>query len=1321
MPGLTSAELPGQDSASGRTFGRYQLQELVSVGEMGVVYRAWDPWLECIVAIKLVSEDKFPDEAARQQLLTEARIASSLTYPDDHSAICKIRTVEEHAGKAGIIMEWVDGQVLTRIIPAGVGLPLAHVIGYGMQIADAVAHAHSRGVIHRDLKSGNVMVAADGHIKLMDFGLSRIQSRIEVSDQLETAEFESSSSEAMVGTPPYWAPEVLRRQAIDARTDIWSFGVLLYEIAAGSMPFTGGTVFELGSAILKDAPAQLPPHVPEDLARVIDRCLQKNAAQRYQKITDVRAELEAIEYSSSLQPRRTPERQRLVTLPSVAVLPLENHSADAQQEYFADGLTEALITSLTKLGTLRVISRTSVMPYKRTTKTLRQIARELSVEAVLEGSVLRDGERVRINAELIDARTEQLLWAESYERNLQDILALQSEVASAVATEIRRKLSPIDRSPLDAAPARENVATLTHLDGTNGSAGREKALTQVNPEAYDLYLQGRYLWNNEIVDQDFKAAEYYKRAIEIDPNSALAYSGLAHSFTRMMVGEYSLVAPADIAPKAKENALKAIELDETLAEAHVALAMVNFRFEHNWEAAEKEFLRAIELKDGDSVAHYTYSIYLMVSSRFDEALREVKIAQNLNPLSPAIDMSLGLLLYLSGQYQEATVQIGATIARFPTFPLARLVRGLICMHDGKVDDAGAEIKAAMDSAGPIPLWQGFLGQTYGLAGRRTDALNILHDLRQASLPKRRPYVPPVALALVEASLGEVDQAFSALDRAVKERDGLLIYLKVGAVFDSLRSDKRFSKLLTQVGLQEEPQVDVRHPEGPVPSPPIPVPPLPSPRRRWSNGRILRAVAAAAGAIVIVLAIRDYLYPPRAPKVMLAVEGVRNLSGDPLAQRLGNGLKENLFTSLSQLAPGKVGLTELTPAEAELSLAQKCQQAQARYVLVSGVEREGDNVVVTDRLLSCEDHTVVVGGRYEANLTADSFIGTEIRIANEIVQQVLAGLPKDSQPQHRVDSRAYEAYLKGRYLWAQRTTQSLTQAMTFFQKAIEYDAKYAPSYAGLADCYALLGSAPNTNLSPSEAFPKAEANARKALDLDPGLAEAHVSMGYSQLVYERNYASSRNEFQTALNLRPNYATAHQYYAYYLTSMRNVNEAIQERQRAVELEPASPLLNVALGEAYYQAHQFDQSLAYSREALSLDPHFAVAVIRVGLSFEQKRMYPDARHAFQSILQFAPNDPALLALVGHNYAVSGRTASALQIVAQLKRMKKFSYVSSLYIALVYTGLDNKDEAFAWLDKAYKEHCEYLVYLATEPLADPLRGDPRFDILLRNLGLTN
>jgi len=314
--------LAGEESLSGRTFGRYQLQELVSVTEMGMVYRAWDPWLECAVAIKLVSEDQFPDQSARQQLLAEAQIALKL---QDHPGICKIRTVEESDGKAAIIMDWVDGQVLTRLIPAQVGLPLPHVIGYGIEVAAAVAHAHERGVVHRDLKSGNVMVTPDGHIKLLDFGLSRIHRRAEVSNETETAEF-ASSTETIAGTPPYCAPEVLRREAIDARSDIWSFGVLLYEMASGRMPFTGSTIFELGSAILKDSPPRLPSNIPEELEDVITRCLQKDASLRYQEFNEVREALEGVEYSNTGHSRRSLQHQEPTNAPSVAVLPLENHA-----------------------------------------------------------------------------------------------------------------------------------------------------------------------------------------------------------------------------------------------------------------------------------------------------------------------------------------------------------------------------------------------------------------------------------------------------------------------------------------------------------------------------------------------------------------------------------------------------------------------------------------------------------------------------------------------------------------------------------------------------------------------------------------------------------------------------------------------------------------------------------------------------------------------------------------------------------------------------------------------------------------------------------
>src|SRR6266852_9993894 len=543
-----SAGLSSSAPEAVRTFGRYQLRELVAVSGMGVVYRAWDPTLECVVAIKLVSEETIPDESARRQLYTEARIASSLNHPN----ICRIKDVVEESGQAGIVMEFVEGQVLTSVIPANIGLGFDFVVGYGIEIADAVSHAHEHDVIHRDLKSGNVMVNRDGRIKLLDFGLSKIQRRTEVPSSLQAADTKDSS-DAIVGTPPYWAPEVLKHYPSDTRCDIWSFGVLLYEMASGQMPFKGATMIELGSAILHDALSPLPEAVPESLAKIIYHCLRKQMSQRYQHASEIRAALEAIEQSSDrrFQQRPGSVRQQPPAIRSVAVLPLENLSGAPEQEYLADGLTESLITALAKIGGLRVISRTSIMQYKHVRKTLPQIARELSVDAIVEGSVRRDGDRVRITAELIEGRTDQHLWTESYDRDLRDILSLQSQVAAAIAMDIRAKLSP-SNEPLPGSALDPSL--LETRDPTSDSI---KPSTSVNPRAYDLYLRGRYFWNNRATDEDFrKAIEYYKRAIEIDPQSALPYAGLAHCLFLMGAGEYGFRAPSEVMPKAKEAALK---------------------------------------------------------------------------------------------------------------------------------------------------------------------------------------------------------------------------------------------------------------------------------------------------------------------------------------------------------------------------------------------------------------------------------------------------------------------------------------------------------------------------------------------------------------------------------------------------------------------------------------------------------------------------------------------------------------------------------------------------------------------------------------------
>jgi tetratricopeptide (TPR) repeat protein len=460
------------------------------------------------------------------------------------------------------------------------------------------------------------------------------------------------------------------------------------------------------------------------------------------------------------------------------------------------------------------------------------------------------------------------------------------------------------------------------------------------------------------------------------------------------------------------------------------------------------------------------------------------------------------------------------------------------------------------------------------------------------------------------------------------------------------------------------------------------------------------------------AISTRIWPPRQ---ILALQPFKTLGGDPDARRLGEIVREEIFTRMSELHPQKLGVVELTTADSELSSEQVCASRKPTLILAGAIRRDGDQMAITDQLVSCKDQTGMEGDRHALNPDGSGMAP----IVDDIVQKVLAALPTDAQPAHQVNPKAYEAYLQGRFEWNLRTTSGLNSAISYFQQAIGYDASYAPSYAGLADCYALLGTAPYTALRPSEAFPKAEMNAQKALALDPDLAEAHVSMGYAALVYDRNYPEAKKQFSNALELRPDYATAHQYYAYYLTSMGDMSQAIVERKHAVTIEPKSPLLNTALGEAYYEARHFSDSIEANHQALSIDPRYGDAIINIGRAYEQMQMYPQARQAYQSMLAFAPHEPALLALLGHLDAVTGKQEEARGIISQLQEMTKSRYVPSLYIALIYIGLGEKDQAFTLLDKAFEERCEYLVYLPTDPMADPLRSDPRFSKLLEDLGL--
>jgi eukaryotic-like serine/threonine-protein kinase len=795
---------------SEQSVSHYRIIEKVGEGGMGVVYRAHDDRLNRDVALKFLPAELNNDENARARLISEARTASALNHPN----ICTIHDVGEADGKRYIVMEFVNGRSLAEQIPED-GLPTESVIRYGEQIADAMAHAHEHGIIHRDLKTSNIMVIAGGRVKVLDFGLAKHMTPDEIT--LKTQSISTLTSEgAMEGTLHYMAPELFRADPADARSDIWALGVVLYEMANGGRPFRGRTSYELSSAILHNLPPALGEKVPLGLRSVIEHCLAKDPAQRYQRASEVRAVLDALRTNSSVIPASGIERPaaqppagirspglrrallvsaavlallavtalvwRLVEvkwrgspgagaapIQSLAVLPLENLTGDPKQDYFADGMCDALITELSQIKKLRVISRTSVMQYRNKQKSPAEIAQELGVDALVEGSVLRADDRVRISAELVQPQTGQNLWAHSYERTVTDILALQSDVARDIVTQIQMQLT---------LPEQERLA---------------KTRTVV-PAAYDAYLQGNYQASKRTGEAVTQAVADYRRAIQLDPTYAPSYSGLAGALALM--ADYKDVPPSQVLPEAEAAAAKALQLDDSLGPAYAVRGFIRF-YRLEWTGLLEDFERAIQLNPGDANSHHWYALALADAGRNEEAISEITLAQKLDPRSLIINANVSWVLYLARKNDEAIAAAQKAIALDPSFSVAHGYLGQAYLEKQENEKAVQEFQQALKLSGGSTSFKAELADAYAVAGRKSEAEAILRELLQMS---GRQFVQPDAIALVYVGLDNKDAAFQWLDKAYAERSVRLNNVAVYPRFAPLRSDPRFAALLERIGV-----------------------------------------------------------------------------------------------------------------------------------------------------------------------------------------------------------------------------------------------------------------------------------------------------------------------------------------------------------------------------------------------------------------------------------------------------------------------------------------------------------------------------------------
>ena len=783
--------------ASGVRLGPYEILAPLGAGGMGEVYRAKDTRLGREVAIKVLPEALSADTERLHRFEREARAASSLNHPN----IVTIYDVGQEGQISYLAMEFVEGQTLREILATG-GLPTPRLIALAAQMADGLARAHASGIVHRDLKPENVMVTSDGLVKLLDFGLAKLAEPTEASDSLAPTLTGESVPGVVMGTVGYMSPEQATGRPVDFRSDQFSFGAILYEMATGRRAFQRATAIETLSAILRDEPepvAALDPDSPEPLARILKRCLAKDPEGRYASTRDLAHDLRALPERASGVAGVAPGavargfpgalrwsiaglavaalvaaallllRKPASSIDSLAVLPFVSVGGSPETEFLSDGITESLINGVSQLPGLKVISRTSVFHYKGKEVDPKQVSRELAVRAILTGRIVRSGDTLSVSAELMDATEDRHLWGDQYKRKLSDVFALQNEIAGEIVRVLRVKLRPGEGAQL------------------------VRRQTQ-DPEAYELYLKGRYFWWQFSEPGLAKALDYFEQALQRDPTYALAYAGLADYYG---VLASNFARPKEAWPKSRAAAEKALGLDESLAEPHAALGAYHLMHAWDWSAAERELKRALQLNPGCATAYDVYSYYLDATGRLDDAVAAMKEALKLDPLNAVIESDLGLAYYYARRFDLAAEHQRKAIEFSPAFPSAYGVLGMALVQQGKRTEAVDLMKKAVEAGDGAPQFVAMLGYAYAAAGKRAEAEETLRRLDELSGTR---FVNPLDVAQVHAALGDKDRAFQWLSRAVEERSGWLIQIKVEPIYDPIRSDPRFADIVKQVGL-----------------------------------------------------------------------------------------------------------------------------------------------------------------------------------------------------------------------------------------------------------------------------------------------------------------------------------------------------------------------------------------------------------------------------------------------------------------------------------------------------------------------------------------
>jgi TolB-like protein/Tfp pilus assembly protein PilF/predicted Ser/Thr protein kinase len=774
----------------GKTISHYRIIEKIGEGGMGVVYKALDTKLDRHAAIKILPPHLGADREAVARFIQEAKTASAL----DHANIGTIYEIDDTAeGETFIAMAYYEGETLRDRIDGG-RLNKEEALDIARGIAEGLGRAHESSIIHRDVKPSNILITGHGEVKIIDFGLAKLVGTTKLT-----------RAGSLLGTAAYMSPEQATGEEIDHRADIFSLGVILYEMLSGERPFRGEHEAALLYEIVHEEPlplSSLVPGIDPGIDLILRKAMAKRPDERYGHIGELIEDLESVMEGGPAAVAGAADRAggrvrrgryalagwaavllavaaavvlylmlwRGGTIDSIAVLPLENLSRDEREEYFVSGMTDELISRLARVGGLKVISRTSVMRYRDSTKPLPEIARELKVAAVLNGSVLRVGDRVRIAVELIHAGTDRSIWAESYERDISDVLRLQSEVAQDVAHKIMSRLTEADEEHLKTVPP-------------------------VTIEAHEDYLKGRYYLNVRTPEALMAGLEHFESSIEKDSGFAPAYAGMADAY--ILLAGYSVQDPGMNYEKAREAALSAIEIDEKLAEAHASLAIVRWHYEWDFDEAEREFKQALSLNENYTTAYHWYSLYLTFSGRFDEAISQIRMAQSVDPVSLIVNAAVGLVYYYAKRYDEALEQSLMTLEMNDRFFPAYTVLGRVYTIEGMPDEAIDAFETVIELSGRRSSALALLAHPLSSSGRDDEAIGLYEELLERS---KTEYISPFDMAILTMALGREDETLDWLERAFEERAFDIMSMQSEPLFDDLHGDARFVELSRRIGL-----------------------------------------------------------------------------------------------------------------------------------------------------------------------------------------------------------------------------------------------------------------------------------------------------------------------------------------------------------------------------------------------------------------------------------------------------------------------------------------------------------------------------------------